>query len=400
MAHLARLREAARSGFWAVPSLCVGVAIVLALLLVRLDRELQDNAFGSYTFGAGPDGAREMLSAITSSMITFTGLVFSITIVVLTLTSSQFSPRVLRTFLRDRVTQYSLGIYTATFTYSVLVLRTVRASSEDGDEQFVPAIATTVGIGLLLLSIAMFLVYIHHISTSIQASSIIQHIGSETRRVIDRRIPEAAESPDRSVPQLPPRTLQLPAPKPGVLTAIDIDGAVRLARAAGVLAVCELRLGSYVPEGAPLCGVVGDAQDLDVKALTAAFSLGKNRTMQQDIAFGFRQLVDIAEKALSPGINDPTTAVQALDEMHDLLRRLVVRPLSNGAHRDEDGQLRLLLPGETFEDYLSLALDEVEQYGADSIQTQQKLRTMLTDLRAAARPEHRDALDARLARLG
>jgi uncharacterized membrane protein len=397
--RLGQVREAVRSGFWAVPSLCVAIAIVLALVLVRVDRALQDSQLSDLTFGAGPDGARETLSAITSSMITFTGLVFSITIVVLTLTSSQFSPRVLRTFLRDRVTQFSLGVYTATFTYSVLVLRTVRGGSPDGSEPFVPAIATTVAIGLLLLSVAMFVAYINHIARSIQVSSIIGNIGVETRGLIDRRVP-AGVLPDGPVARpSPPVVLEVPAPRGGVLTIVDTARLVRTARAAGVLVLTELRLGQYVPEGSVLCSVVGEPGDVDVPALTGAFTLGKERTMQQDIAFGFRQLVDIAEKALSPGINDPTTAVQALDQIHELLRRLAVRHLPDGAYRDADGQLRLLAPSASMEEYLALALDEIAQYGADALQVQDKLRRLLVDVSSVARPEHRAAVDARLAQL-
>jgi uncharacterized membrane protein len=400
MARLRRLQERVRSGFWAIPSLCVLAAIALALGLVRLDRELQDEALGSYTFGAGPDGARDTLSAITSSMITFTGLVFSITIVVLALTSSQFSPRVLRTFLRDRVTQLSLGIYTATFTYSVLVLRTVRASDDTGAGEFVPAVATTVGIGLLLLSVAMFVVYIDHISTSIQVSSIIASIGAETRHVMDRCVPTGQEPARLTARPEVPASLEVPARRPGVVTAIDVAALTRLARTAGVVVVSDLRRGDYVPEGAPLCAVVGDPQGLDVAAVRRAFALGRERTMQEDLAFGFRQLVDIGEKALSPGINDPTTAVQVLDTLHDLLRRLAVRPLPDGVHRDADGALRVLLPSESFADFLALALDEMEQYGADSLQVQQKISRLLEDLLSAARPEHRPVLEARLARHG
>ena len=138
--RLSALPDRLRTGFWAVPSLCVAVAVALALGLVRLDRALAEGFGGRITFGAGADGAREVLSAITTSMITFTGLVFSITIVVLSLTSSQFSPRVLRTFLRDRQTQISLGVFIGTFVYAVLVLRTVSGLDDD---TFVPAVATT-----------------------------------------------------------------------------------------------------------------------------------------------------------------------------------------------------------------------------------------------------------------
>ena len=189
MARWRALRESVRSGFWAVPALFVVGAIGLALGLVALDRAQSTSL--RYTFGAGPDGAREVLSAITTAMITFTGLVFSITIVVLQLTSSQFSPRVLRHFLRDRQAQSSLGVFVATFVYAVMVLRTVDGGE---DESFVPAIATTVAMGLLLLSVGVFVFYIHHVATSIRVTSIIGAIGAETREAVDRRFPAGTGS--------------------------------------------------------------------------------------------------------------------------------------------------------------------------------------------------------------
>jgi uncharacterized membrane protein len=389
-------KESVRSGFWAIPMMCVVAAVLLALALVRLDRELS-TTFG-FTFGAGPDGAREVLSAITSAMITFTGLVFSITIVVLSLTSSQFSPRVLRTFLRDRQTQSSLGVFVATFVYAVMVLRTV--NSGEGS-LFTPAIATTVALVLLLLSVGMFVQYIHHIATSIQVSAVIATIADETRKTLERRFPTgSAQPPDDDLLVAPdvPASAMIPARSSGVVTAVQEDRLVRLASEAGVLLRSQVRLGDYVPEGAPLFEVVGDPGDLDTGAVVATVSQSRDRTLQQDLAFGLRQLVDIAERALSPGVNDPTTAVQAMDELHDLLRRLATRPLRTGAHRDEQGALRLLLPAEQLGDFLALALDEIEQYGADSLQVQHRLDALLDDVAAAALPEHRSAVQARRAR--
>lgn len=395
--RLLRLEEALRSGFWAVPTACVLVAVLLALGLVRLDRALADGFGGQLTFGAGPAGAREVLSDITSSMITFTGLVFSITVVVLQLTSSQFSPRVLRTFLRDRLTQASLGVFVATFVYAVLVLRTVNGLA---DATFVPAVSTTVAVVLLLVSVAMFVAYIHHVATAIQASSIIRAIGDDTRRTLEQRFPPGRpdDAQDELLAPLGPATAQLPAPRPGVVVSVDTRGLVAAAREAGAVLVLRHRVGDYLPEGAPLLDVHGGADDLSASAVRGAVSQSRERTMQQDVAFGLRQLVDVAERALSPGVNDPTTAVQALDEVHDLLRRLVTRGLDGGLHRDDDGVLRLVTPPERFADYLALALDEVEQYGADTLQVQRRVACLLDDLLAAARPEHRAAVQARIDR--
>ena len=387
-ARLRALGEHVRTGFWAIPALCVLVAIALALLLVELDRAFEGDL--RYTFGAGPDGAREVLSAISTSMITFTGLVFSITIVVLQLTSSQFSPRVLRTILRDRQTQFSLGVFVATFVYAVTVLRTV----DGGDDSvFVPAVSTTVGLLLLLLSVGVFVSYIHHIATAIQISSIMEAIGAETRAVLEQRHPVEERGP--RPPRLPPDALAsaaLPAPRSGVVTHVDHGALVCLARDADVVLRLGRFLGDFVAEGAPLVEVVGDPQGLDDAAVLAAVTLSRDRTMQQDVAFGLRQLVDIGERALSPGVNDPTTAVQALDQLHDLLRRLATRSLGDGSHLDEDGRLRLVTPPETFDRYVSLALDEIAFYGEDSTQVRDRLAVLREDVLAAARPEHRAAL--------
>ena len=392
----AGVKESVRSGFWAVPGLCVVLALALAVGLVQVDRGLQSEL--GFTFGAGPDGAREVLSAITSAMITFTGLVFSITIVVLQLTSSQFSPRVLRTFLRDRKTQISLGVFVATFVYAVMVLRTVDSGE---DTQFVPAVATTGALVLLLLSVGVFVQYIHHIATSIQVSSVIATISAEARQTLDRRFPSGTDQPPDTRVLLTPDDLAsavVPARRSGVVTSVDEAGLVRLACAGDVVLRSEVRLGDYVPEGAPLLEVLGDPGSLDLRGVAAAVTQGRDRTLQQDVAFGFRQLVDIAERALSTGVNDPTTAVQAVDELHDLLRRLATRPLRSGVHADQHGQVRLVVPAEQLADFLTLALDEIEQYGADSVQVQHRLDALLDDVLAAALPQHRAAVEARVAR--
>ena len=398
-ARLLAVRDSVRQGFWAVPAGCVVLAILLALILVRVDRSLQAGL--AYTFGAGPDGAREVLSGITTAMITFTGLVFSITVVVLQLTSSQFSPRVLRTFLRDRLTQYALGVFTGTFVYAVLVLRTVDAG-EDG--RFVPALSTTVGVGLLLLCVALFVAYIHHISLSIQASSIIRAIGDETRTSLDRRYPAGEPAPRDDAAAVAPDALPdavLPARRLGVVTSGDESRLVRLAEDAGVVLRTAVRLGDFVPEGAPLFEVLGDPSDLDDEAVLASVGQSRERSLSQDVAFGVRQLVDIAERALSPGINDPTTAVEVLDQLHDLLRRLVTRPLRSGVRTGEDGRVRLVLPAERMEDYLSLALDGIDHYGKDARPVQERIDALLADLESASVPQHRGAVTAvRARRLG
>lgn len=384
-----RMIDSLRTGFWAVPATCVVLAAGLAVGMVELDKASGGRG-GRFTFGAGPDGAREVLSAITTSMITFTGLVFSITIVVLQLTSSQFSPRVLRTFLRDRQTQWSLGVFVATFVYAVMVLRTVDGS--DGS-MFVPALATTLGLALLLVSVGVFIGYIHHVATSIQVSSLIRAVGDETRAALARHLSQAPTGPAPARPVLPEPSATVTSAAYGVVVSVAEDALLELARTADVLLVLRPAPGEFVPEGAPLLDIFGDGA-VDHQAAVAMVVLGKDRTMQQDVAFGFRQLVDIAERALSPGINDPTTAVQALDELHDLLRRLVGHPLPDGVHADRDGQVRVLTRELSFSDILALALDEIDHYGAQSLQVQARIARLLDDVTHAATPDNKAVLRA------
>ena len=388
-----RLREGLRTGFWAVPALCVLLALALAIGLVAVDRHAEASTDRPFTFGAGPDGAREVLSAITSSMITFTGLVFSITIIVLQLTSSQFSPRVLRTFLRDRQTQLSLGVFVATFVYALMVLRVVNGGS---DETFVPAIATTFGVALLLLSVGMFVAYIHHVATAIQVSSVIAAIGAEATSTLERCLPASAPAVRRAgnpAPASAAVTLELPSRRSGVVSFVDIPALVREAERADVVLSCRVALGSYVPEGSALLAVAGPAEGVDARACLRAIAVTRDRSMAQDVAFGLRQLVDIAERALSPSTNDPTTAVQVLDELHNLLRRLATRPLPDGDRRDAAGAVRLRLPAMSFAAYLHLALDEISQYGSESKQVSARVAALLDELAACALPSQRAVIE-------
>ena len=312
-----------RDKFWAVPLLCAVLAALLGLSLTALDDWFDTSLKVPFLFAGGPEGARALLSAIITSMISFTGLVFSITIVVLQLTSSQFSPRVLRTFLRDWIIQIALGVFVATFVYALVVLRSVRGTAQT--ETSVPQISVTVAFGFVLASVVVFLFYIDHVAQSIRAASIVDRIGEETRGVLESQHPADAEQRSPlSVPRTPGHRTH--ADRPGVVQQVDDQALLALAEEHDVT-ICLLRaVGEFVPGSAPLLEVHGEGRP-DDDALRAAVHVGKERALDEDVGFGLRQLVDIAERALSPGINDPTTAVQVIDQLHDLLRRLATRPL-------------------------------------------------------------------------
>lgn len=385
--------KALASRFWVIPALCCAAALAAGLVLPELDELVGDEV--TFLFTGGPAGARSLLSAITTSMISVTGLVFSITVVVLQLASSQFSPRVLRTFLKSRVTQWTLGVFTATFLYALVVLRSVRGG--DGIEPFVPPLAVTGAFVLVLVSVGLFLAYIQHITQAIRASTIVANVGAETLELIDRLRDDSGGAP-AAVPG--PSTGTVSSARGGVVTSLDQDALVCAAERADLVLAMLVQVGQFVARGMPVVAVHGGTGELDEDAVRDAVRLAPDRDMDADIAFGLRQLVDIAERALSPGINDPTTAVQALDQVHDILRRLAVLPDPSVVRLDAAGVPRLLLLEPRFTDLLDLALDEILQYGHDAIPVQQRVDELLADLHLAARTGHRPAIAAKRARLG
>jgi uncharacterized membrane protein len=384
------MRDELRSMFWLVPAACVVTAIGAAVGLIALDQALGAVSPG-VLFPGPPSGARSFLSSITQAMIAFTGLVFSITIVVLQLTSGQFSPRVLRAFLRDRAIQFALGVFVSTFVYAMVVQRAVTGSASH--YPFVPRIAVTGAFVLVLASVGLFIFYIHHVANMVRVATIVASLGAESRDLLRYRYP-ASQRPAGPWPDLSPAARVIAAPRPGVLVSVNEKALVGQAERAGCIVVLAARVGDYLPEGAPLLRIhpdgngAGTVPEIDEPRLLAEVAQDTERTMEQDLAFGFRQLVDIAERALSPAVNDPTTACQALDVLHDLLRRLAVRELPSGRLLGADGCLRLVVPQYGFADFVGLAVQEVWRYGSDAAQVPGRLNAMLADLSTAARPEY------------
>lgn len=396
----ARVR-AAVSAFGFLPAVAVVVALLLGVLMVELDREGTIADVLPIVFPGGPDGARELLSSVITAMITLTALVFSITVVVLQLTSSQYSPRVLRSFAEDRINQATLAVFVATFVYAMTVLRSVRGDNGEGEE-FVPQAALTLTYLLVVVSVAMFVSYIQHTATSIRASRIVSRLGGEGRALVERRHP-AGGRPTAPVPDTPVLAT-LPATRPGVVVALDEDGLVALARRCGVLLELAAPVGDFVPEGATLFRVreaPGSRRTATpgVDEVDGEVSVATDRTLQQDTRFAFRQLVDIAERSLSPSLNDATTAIEALDECHDLLRRLAQRSLPPRVLTDDAGIVRLVVDHGGLDPFLAITVDEVVPWAAQHARVLERLRTMLEDLETVAQPQHRPLVSRRLARV-
>lgn len=393
-ARLGKLLNALGASLWFVPSLLVVVAAGAALALIELDRRLEPRALGIATllFHGGPEGARAVLSALASSMMTVTGVTFSITVVALTLASQQYTPRLLRHFAADRANQIVLGTFIATFIYCLLVLRTVRADSAG---RFVPHIAVTGGVVLAVVSLALLIYFIHHTAASIQPSSIISSIAQATHELIDHLFPERLgmdatpeEVREEGFPDKLGEGIAIPAREEGYLQAVDIDALMEMAVKEDLLVRMERAVGDFLPHGALLATIwpQRQAQPEVVRRINGCFAFGRDRTMQQDPEYGVIQLSDIAVKALSPGINDPTTALTCLDYLSGVLRHLGGRALPSALRKDTAGRLRVIIRGTNFERMADLGLSQIRHYGETSAAVTLRLLETLREV-AAVLPE-------------
>lgn len=354
MTHLRTIgwRIARSLGF--IPAVAVLIALLLATALVEVDVASQASLADRWPrlFGAGPDGARGMLTAIASSMITVAGVVFSVTLVALSLASSQYSPRVLRTFTSDRPTQLVLAVFVGIYVYCLVVLRTVRGG--DGTE-FVPGIAVAGGLVLAVIGIGCLVYFIHHLSETVQAAAIVTRIATATLATVERVFPEelsddAPQAPVEEAEALSGEWLTLPAAQTGYVIQVSIDGLLAVSRHNRRVVQMHAGIGDFIIKGQPLAAISGrtpierDQQD----RVAASYAIDSERTIEQDPAYGIQQLVDIARKALSPAMNDASTAVSCVDRLTQILVTLARRKDQPACHR-EGGELRVIARRPTFE---------------------------------------------------
>lgn len=355
-----------RASFWFVPSLLVLGCILLAIGLVEVDTAAGEDWLDRWPrlFGAQADGARSMVSTIATAMMSVVGVTFSITLVALALASSQFSSRVLRNFMSSHVTQFALGTFAGTFTYCLIVLRTIRGGDDDS---FVPSLAVFFAFALAVLCIAVLIMFLHHIASSIQAANVIASVTRETLDAMERTFPAESDGEEdvtdednaRAVP-LPQAWQPIAAPRSGYVQTVDIEALLQLAVEHDLVVRMERCTGEFVLENTALVSVAADApagRDI-ASALCQAFGIGHQRTIDQDPSFGVRQLVDVALKALSPGINDPTTAETCVHFLVVILARVAPRKLPP-RRRYCEGALRLIVRRRDFEELLFEAFDQL-----------------------------------------
>jgi len=350
-----------------------------------------------WVYAGGPESARAVLSTIVAAMMSVTSVVFSITIVVLTLASNQFGPRLLRNFMRDRGSQWTLGIFIATFVYTLLLLRTVR----EQEPVFVPEIGVSLAIGLTLLSVGVLIFFIHHIATSIQAESIIGAVDRELRQTMDKLCPADSpdgedEGPDRDWPDdLDATGYALLLDNGNYLQGIDYESLLSLAREHGLCIHFLKRPGDFVADGEKLASIAPaeSVHDGLRQRLKLCVVTGARRTPTQDIEFGIMQFVEVAVRALSPGVNDPFTAIACIDRLGSAMRRLAPRPLPGAWRRDKEGVCRLRLATTDFAGHLDAAFNQIRQNAGGSVAVLARLMEALVAVADATRdPERRKAL--------
>lgn len=403
------VRESLRAQLWPIPTAAVLLAVLVGVGLPKLD-ENWDPALpawtGSYLFSGDPDAARTVLDAVASSLITVTSLTFSLTVVTLQLASSQFSPRLLRTFTRDLFVQTTLAVFLATFVYALTVLRTVRTAS-DTQIQLVPRLAVTMGFLLAVASVLGLVLFLAHLARQIRVETMLRNVHTDATQTAKDLLGRTDQASPRTVPpEIPSRVVMVLARSSGFLVQVDEHQLIDAATKAGAHILIDPCPGDFLVAGTPVAFVWADGSELSDRdrqmleqCICASVTLGFERTAGQDVAFGLRQLTDVATKALSPGINDPTTAVHALGHAAALLCTLAERELGPIVRLDESGTIRVILRRPELADLLDLAIAQPRRYGAADPAVLARLYRLLREIAWCSAASQRGVLTAQLARL-
>lgn len=375
---------------WA--GLALGAALAFAPAVRWLDHET-----GWKVFGYSPDGARAVLAALSGSMLTFIVFVLSATLIVVQLASGQLTPRVIALVFAMPGVKLTLGLFTFTYAYTLSALGRV--------EDRVPDLHAGVAVVLNLACIVVFFFFVQRLSSGLRPSTMMQRVAALGRGVIEQVYPlpydpTRPEVPTAAVTPNSPSQVVESVGASGMVMAFSATALVRLARDAGVVVELVPQVGDSVTPGSPLFRVYGGTRPVLPSALRGCVAVGSERTLEQDPRFAFRILVDIANKALSPAVNDPTTAVLALDQIGCLLLCLGRRRLDEGVARDADGTLRVVYGTPDWPDYVTLAVSEIRHFGAGSLQIDRRLRAMLEHLIRELPEERRPPLEEELALLG
>lgn len=383
------IRSYATGSMWLVPLVAVLFYLVFHRITFAIGAWLRDTGWSDPThafFGLPVAGARSMLETVITLNLSFLVFTFGSLLVAIQVAGGQYTPRIIATtLLRDNVIRLTVGVFVFTMVFAVRVLTRM--------DETVDQFNTWIAVALGLLSILVFLYLIDYAARFLRPISIVAKVGQFGVAVVQSVYPDRTGRPHRVQP---PRMLGDPdrsvfnAGAPGVVLAVDLAGLVKLARQAGGIIEFVPQVGDFVAADEPLFRLYRGAGAVDDARLRAGIALGTERTMEQDPTFAFRILVDIAIKALSAAINDPTTAVMAIDQLQRLLRLVGLRDLRGEEVRDETGELRVVFRTPNWEDYVHLACTEIRHCGTGSIQIARRMRAMLENL-VQTLPPHRHA---------
>jgi uncharacterized membrane protein len=379
---------------WVIPSLYAVSALAAGTIIPRIESHVLPGVGATISISA----AMAIYSSIASGMIALTGIVFSMTFVAVQFSATAYSPRLVLWIARDAFIAHALGVFTATFLYAIAALGWIDRSGSGR----VPLASAWVVVTLLLASVGMFIGLIHRVGL-LQVGRILTFTGDQGRKVIRAMyvpIESAAACGEAGEFRNLPRTQTLlHRGRCRKIQALHIAALLKLAEECGGVIEVVAAVGDTVVESTPLLHVFGGSEAIAERKLRTAIETGQERSFEQDPKYAIRLLVDVAIKALSPAVNDPTTAVQALDEIEDLLLRLGQRRLEIGTFRDGDGELRVVVPFPKWEDFLRLALDEIQSYGATSVQVMRRMKALVHDLISTLPVERTAALRYREKRL-
>ncbi|MEP7180283.1 MAG: DUF2254 domain-containing protein [Pseudonocardiales bacterium] len=400
-------REAVRTQLWPLPTIGVVAAVALGVGLPRLDGHVDGHLpawSGQYLFGGDADAARTVLDAVAGSLITVTSLTFSLTVVTLQLASGQFSPRLLRTFTRDLFVQATLALFLATFTYALTVLRSVRTAG-DGQALFVPRLSVTFGFVLAVASVLGLVLFLAHLARQIRVETMLRNVHADASDTANRVLDTA--EPTAGAPSPPSTAQPVTAPGSGFLIGVNAQAMLNAAVDADAVIVLDPHPGDSLVAGTPMAWIWprhnGNFDTLQrdqlAECVRDAVSVGFERTATQDIGFGLRQLTDVANKALSPGVNDPTTAIHALGHAAALLCEIADRALGPRVLTDADEVTRVVLRRPDLADLLDLAISQPRRYGAGDPSVLAQIYVLLRQLAWSAPADQGDVILAQLARL-
>lgn len=360
---------------WSIPLAYVTLTFTFGMLLPRLEHYLLPNLASTMS----PAAAMGICGAVASGMIALTGIVFSLAFVMVQFSATAYSPRLVLWVARDPVVSHAMGIFTATFVYALIMLGWVDRSNSGK----VPLISSWMVFVFLLTSMGMFIALIERVGL-LKVGSMLVFTGNHGRKAIEELYgPGRGRKPGTVVEEfrkLPVTQTLTHEGRPQAIQTLHTDRLEKLAAEASAVIEVTAAVGDSLLETKPLIRVYGARENVDESALRSAFELGDERTFEHDPKYAIRLIVDIAIKALSPAINDPTTAVQALDQIEDLLFRLGRRKLEIGHYWDKQGVLRLVIPVPSWEDFLRLALDEIRHCGGNSVQVMRRMMALIKSL--------------------